>query len=114
MKVAGIILIVIGLLSFLIGLLVSYNALTSTYSKEICEQYVRDEKVRNEARKTFGNTSSDLYKEATKLATIYEADCERAKLGERNQLIIGIVITILGVLFLPIGFIFTLKKSKAY
>jgi hypothetical protein len=106
--------IIVGVLVLLIGLLVSYNALTSTYSKSICESAMRDKQLADEASKYRGSGSAVLeekYKEAKRNADAGELSCDRAKSGERNQLIIGVVVTILGALFALVGFIIGRKKA---
>ncbi|HET6671294.1 MAG TPA: hypothetical protein VFH15_13780 [Pyrinomonadaceae bacterium] len=120
MKLAlGIILILVGGLALLIGLVVCVTTLTSDYASSACEKAANDQKAFSEARENCGSTTSDCYKQAT-LGLTTEDECESKTTFMRNQLIMGVVpsvvgafVAIVGAILAILGFIGRRKKVAA-
>lgn len=117
--VLGIILILVGGLALLIGLVVCVTTLTSDYASSACEQAANDQKAFSEAKANCGSTTSDCYKQAT-LGLTTEEECESKTTFMRNQLIMGVVPTlvgafmaIVGAILAILGFIGRRKKAVA-
>ena len=114
--VLGIALTLIGGLVLIIGLVVCVVTLTSDYASSACEKAANDEKAFSEARDKCGSTTSDCYKQETIGLTTQE-ECESNTRFMRNQLIMGIiptlvggVVALVGVIVAVIGFIGRRKK----
>lgn len=116
--VAGIGLIIVGGLALLIGLVVCITTLTSDYASSACEKAANDQRAFSEARAKCGSTTSDCYKQATIGLTTQE-ECESKESFMRNQLIMGIVPSVIGAFLAFIGVIVTIvgfigwRKKKA-
>jgi len=100
--VAGIVLILVGGLAFLIGAVVCVTTLTSDYATSACKRAAADQETFSEARANCGSTTSECYKQATIGLTTQE-DCDSRTSYMRNQLLMGIVPAVLGALIAFVG-----------
>ncbi len=116
MKILGLALFVIGGVILLIGAVVIFSTVTSTYATNACDRAAQDQKTANEAKQRCGDISSARYKEATRTLTT-ASDCENAKSFMNRQLVMGIVPTVIGGLMSVIGLatflIFMFRKRTA-
>lgn len=117
--VLGIILILVGGLALLIGLVVCVTTLTSDYASSACEKAANDQEAFSEARANCGSITSDCYKQAT-VGLTTEDECESKTTFMRNQLIMGVVpsvigafMAIVGAILAILGFIGRRKKVAA-
>jgi hypothetical protein len=117
--VAGIILTLVGGLVLLIGLVVCVTTLTSDYASSTCEKAEKDREAFSAAREKCGSPTSDCYKQET-IGLTTEEECEAKQSFMRNQLIMGIVPSLLGAIvalagavLAIVGFIGRRKKAIA-
>ena len=106
MRVAGIVLFLIGGIALLIGLVVCFVTLTDDYASSTCEKAARDQRAISEARTRCGSTTSDCYKQATIGLTTQE-DCDSRKAFMNKQLIMGIVPSVIGGFLAFVGLVLT-------
>ena len=100
--IAGILLLLVGGLAFIIGLVVCYNTWTSDYATAACEKAAKDREAFAEARERCGSITSDCYRSATAGLTSQE-DCEHNTEFMNRQLIMGIVPAVIGALLAFVG-----------
>ena len=106
MKIAGILMFPIGMVTLVIGVIVCIVTLTDDYAPLACERAARDASKFSEAEARCGSTRTECYKQATVGLTTQE-ECEDRKWFMRKQLIMGIVPTVVGSLLAFIGLVLT-------
>ena len=107
MKIAGILMFCIGMVTLVIGVIVCIVTLTDDYAPLACERAARDASKFSEAEARCGSTRTECYKQATVNLTPQE-ECEHRKSFMRKQLIMGVVPTIVGGLLAFTGLVVTI------
>ncbi|MEQ1764312.1 MAG: DUF973 family protein [Pyrinomonadaceae bacterium] len=105
MKIAGIVLFLIGSVVLLIGLAVCITTLTSDYASLACERAAKDQKAISDARaRCAGNT--ECFRQAIVGLTTQD-DCDQRKSFMNKQLVMGIVPAVIGGVLAFIGLLLT-------
>jgi hypothetical protein len=106
MKIAGIILFLIGSVVLLIGIAVCVVTLTDDYASSACEKAARDAPGISAARSRCGADNDCFNRSTIGLTTQY--DCESRTSFMNKQLLMGIAPTVIGGLLAFLGLILTI------
>ena len=107
MRIAGVILLLIGGLVFLIGMVICFATLTSDYASSTCEKAARDEIAIREARAKCGSPATECYRQAT-IGLATQEECESRQSFMRRQLVMGIIPSVIGGLLAAVGLLLTI------
>lgn len=114
MKIAGILLLLLGMLILIGGIIACVVTLTSDYATAACAKASADKKAFAEAKQLCGSITSDCYKTKT-IGLTTDEDCEDRRSFMTKQLVISIVPVVVGGFFglLGIGiFVFGLIRGR--
>jgi len=106
MKIAGIILFLIGGLILLVGIVVCVVTLTDDYASSACAKAARDREAIARARANCSPTIPDCFRNATVGLTTQE-ECDSRRSFMNRQLLMGIVPGVLGGLLAFVGLLLT-------
>ncbi|MDI1242484.1 MAG: hypothetical protein PSX80_11230 [bacterium] len=106
MKIAGIILFLIGSVVLLIGIVVCIVTLTDDYASAACSQVARDEAAIRSAR-TLCRGDNDCFKRST-IGLTTQDDCDSRRSFMNKQLIMGIVPGVIGGFLAFVGLLLTI------
>ena len=102
MKIAGILLLLLGLLILIGGIIACVVTLTSNYATTACARAANDRTTFAEAKQLCGGTTSDCYKTKT-IGLTTDQECEDRKSFMTKQLVISIVPVVIGGFFGILG-----------
>ena len=105
MKIAGILLFLIGGLAFVIGVVVMVVTLMDDYATAACAQAHRDADAVRRARTTCGANNDCYQRSISGLTTQEECDSRRSFMNK--QLLMGIVPAVIGGLLAFVGLLLT-------